>query len=61
VARRPPAAARRGALDAGAVRALREDGKSLLPIGVVEVVSGEFERGEVVALLDPEGRESRAA
>jgi glutamate 5-kinase len=43
-------------LDAGAVRALREDGKSLLPIGVVEVV-GEFERGEVVAVLDPEGRE----
>jgi glutamate 5-kinase len=43
-------------LDAGAVRALREDGKSLLPIGVVEV-SGEFERGEVVAVLDPDGRE----
>jgi glutamate 5-kinase len=48
----------RGALrvDAGAGRALREDGKSLLPIGVVEVV-GEFERGEVVAILDAEGRE----
>lgn len=48
----------RGALrvDAGAGRALREDGKSLLPIGVVEVV-GEFERGEVVAVLDAEGRE----
>jgi glutamate 5-kinase len=43
-------------LDTGAVRAVREDGKSLLPIGVVEVV-GEFERGEVVALLDPSGRE----
>ncbi len=43
-------------LDAGAVRALREEGKSLLPIGVVEVV-GEFERGEVVALLDPQGAE----
>jgi len=43
-------------LDAGAVRALRDDGKSLLPIGVVEVV-GEFERGEVVAVLDPDGRE----
>ncbi len=43
-------------LDAGAVRALTKDGKSLLPIGVVEV-SGEFERGAVVACLDPEGRE----
>jgi len=43
-------------LDAGAARALRDDGKSLLPIGVVEV-AGEFERGEVVAVLDPEGSE----
>ena len=43
-------------LDAGAVRALREDGKSLLPIGVTEV-SGEFERGEAVALLEPGGAE----
>jgi len=43
-------------LDAGAVRALREDGKSLLPIGVTEVV-GEFERGEAVAMLDAGGVE----
>jgi glutamate 5-kinase len=43
-------------LDAGAARALLRDGKSLLPIGVVEV-SGEFERGAVVACLDPDGRE----
>ncbi len=43
-------------LDAGAARALQRDGKSLLPIGVLEV-SGEFERGEVVACLDPEGHE----
>ena len=43
-------------LDAGAVRALVRDGKSLLPIGVREV-SGEFERGAVVACDDPEGRE----
>ena len=43
-------------LDAGAVKALRRDGKSLLPIGVVEV-AGEFQRGEVVACLDPDGRE----
>ena len=31
-------------------------GRSLLPIGVTEV-SGEFERGEAVAIRDPEGRE----
>jgi glutamate 5-kinase len=43
-------------LDAGAVNALARDGKSLLPIGVVEV-SGEFVRGELVACLDPQGRE----
>ena len=42
-------------LDAGAVKALGE-GKSLLPIGVVEV-QGEFERGAVVACLSPEGQE----
>jgi glutamate 5-kinase len=38
-------------LDAGAVRALRDDGKSLLPIGVVEVV-GEFERGEINLIIE---------
>jgi len=43
-------------LDAGAVRALTRDGKSLLPIGVV-ACEGAFERGEVVACLDAEGRE----
>jgi glutamate 5-kinase len=43
-------------LDAGAVKAVTRDGKSLLPIGVTEV-SGEFQRGEVVACLDPAGRE----
>ena len=43
-------------LDAGAVRALAQDGKSLLPIGVVDL-GGEFERGEVVSCLDPQGRE----
>jgi glutamate 5-kinase len=43
-------------LDAGAVRALLRDGKSLLPVGVAGV-SGEFERGAVVACEDPEGRE----
>ena len=43
-------------LDEGAVRALKGEGKSLLPIGVVSV-SGEFGRGELVSCVDPEGRE----
>ena len=43
-------------LDAGAVRALTSDGKSLLPIGVV-AVEGSFERGEVVGCYAPDGRE----
>ncbi|MGH8734461.1 MAG: glutamate 5-kinase, partial [Burkholderiales bacterium] len=43
-------------LDAGAVKALVRDGKSLLPIGVT-AVTGDFQRGEVVACLDPAGRE----
>ncbi|CAG0961950.1 glutamate 5-kinase [Burkholderiales bacterium] len=44
------------ALDAGAVRALAREGKSLLPIGVVSVEGG-FERGEVVGCFAPDGRE----
>ena len=43
-------------LDAGAVKALRVDGKSLLPIGVKQV-SGEFQRGAVVAILDDKGQD----
>ncbi|MFT4103995.1 MAG: glutamate 5-kinase [Burkholderiaceae bacterium] len=43
-------------VDAGAARALQRDGKSLLPIGVVDV-TGDFERGAVVACVDPDGRE----
>ncbi len=43
-------------LDPGAVTALRDQRKSLLPIGVYEVV-GEFERGEVVACCSPDGAE----
>ena len=39
-----------------AARALARDGKSLLPIGVVRV-EGDFERGEAVACVDPDGRE----
>ncbi|HEX2827195.1 MAG TPA: glutamate 5-kinase [Burkholderiales bacterium] len=38
-------------LDAGAVKALKIDGKSLLPIGVFEA-TGDFERGEAVSCLD---------
>lgn len=41
-------------LDAGAVKALTQDGKSLLPIGVTHV-GGEFARGEVVTCMSPEG------
>jgi glutamate 5-kinase len=43
-------------IDAGAARALRSGGRSLLPIGVTEV-QGEFARGDVIACLDPEGAE----
>ena len=43
-------------LDAGAARALVQNGKSLLPIGVTEV-RGDFVRGEVVACESPDGRE----
>jgi glutamate 5-kinase len=43
-------------LDAGAVRALVQEGKSLLPIGVLGV-EGDFERGEVVGCLGPDGTE----
>jgi glutamate 5-kinase len=42
-------------VDAGALRALQQ-GRSLLPIGVTKV-SGEFERGDTVAIVDPDGRE----
>jgi glutamate 5-kinase len=43
-------------IDAGAARALRSGGRSLLPIGVTEV-QGEFTRGDVIACLDPSGAE----
>lgn len=43
-------------LDEGAVQVLLDQGKSLLPIGVVSV-EGEFERGDVVACLSPSGQE----
>jgi glutamate 5-kinase len=43
-------------LAAGAVRVLRESGRSLLPVGVREV-RGDFTRGELVACVGPDGRE----
>jgi len=43
-------------LDAGAAKALRSGGRSLLPVGVKNV-EGEFERGAVVACLSPDGVE----
>lgn len=43
-------------LDAGAVKVICQGGKSLLPVGV-KAVEGQFTRGEIVACLDPEGRE----
>ncbi|WP_050461498.1 glutamate 5-kinase [Herbaspirillum autotrophicum] len=42
-------------LDAGAVQKLTADGKSLLPIGVTEVI-GEFGRGDVITCVDSAGR-----
>jgi glutamate 5-kinase len=43
-------------LDGGAVKAVREGGKSLLPGGVVNV-EGKFGRGDAVSLCDAEGHE----
>lgn len=43
-------------VDAGARRALETGNKSLLAIGIVDVV-GEFGKGDVVGIQDPEGRE----
>ena len=43
-------------LDQGAANALRLSGTSLLPIGVKRI-EGEFEPGDVVACLDPQGQE----
>ena len=48
----------RGAVvvDDGAARKLRDEGKSLLPIGMIEVV-GEFARGDVIAVRSSSGDE----
>ena len=42
-------------VDAGAVRALQEDNRSLLPAGITGV-KGEFRRGDIVYIRDEEGR-----
>ena len=48
----------RGAVmvDPGAVAKLRHEGKSLLPIGMTSV-EGDFSRGDVIAIRDPQGVE----
>jgi glutamate 5-kinase len=48
----------RGAVkvDDGAVHKLRDDGKSLLPIGVIDVL-GDFHRGDVIAVQAADGVE----
>lgn len=43
-------------VDEGASRKLLEEGKSLLPIGMTSV-SGDFARGDVIAVRDSSGRE----
>ncbi len=43
-------------VDAGAVSKVRDEGKSLLPIGMT-AVHGEFSRGDVIAVRDAEGVE----
>jgi glutamate 5-kinase len=43
-------------VDAGAVEKIRSGGKSLLPIGMT-AVHGEFARGDVVAIQDPNSEE----
>ncbi len=43
-------------LDAGAVLALKQEGGSLLPVGVT-ALEGNFHRGDLVLCKDPEGNE----
>lgn len=43
-------------LDTGAVKALRETGRSLLPVGVI-AVQGQFRRGDLVKCVDDQGHE----
>jgi glutamate 5-kinase len=43
-------------IDDGAVRVLRQQGRSLLPVGVV-AVTGQFSRGDLVKCVDGQGNE----
>ena len=43
-------------VDTGAVCKIRDEGKSLLPVGMT-AVHGEFSRGDVIAIRDDEGTE----
>ena len=43
-------------LDAGAARAIRSQGRSLLPAGIA-AVAGDFKRGDIVALRNPQGEQ----
>ena len=43
-------------VDAGAAAKVRDEGKSLLPIGMVQV-EGDFSRGDVIAVKGPDGTE----
>jgi len=43
-------------LDAGAVKVLTEQGRSLLAVGVTEVI-GHFTRGDLVSCIDAQGQE----
>jgi glutamate 5-kinase len=56
---RPPAAARRGGRGRRRGGKLRDEGKSLLPIGMTEV-QGDFARGDVIAVRTGRGRGDRA-
>jgi glutamate 5-kinase len=50
-----PMPAGRVLVDAGAARALRERGRSLLPAGIV-AVEGAFDRGDTITITGPEDR-----
>jgi glutamate 5-kinase len=44
-------------VDAGAARALRHEGRSLLPAGIV-AVAGAFDRGDTVSIIEEHGEEA---
>ncbi len=43
-------------IDAGAAQALEKEGRSLLPIGITSV-TGSFEKGDLVLIVNPQDRE----